>query len=86
MAIPEHPGTRTYVPRYLDICHTVGNHNLHASPLKNQTCHDLEHDATVYVWHIRRIELEDKAKVVASVWGAEFVQFLAALAVLPWSI
>ena len=26
------------------------------------------------------MELEDKAKVVASVWGAEFVQFLAALA------
>ena len=30
--------------------------------------------------HRRRIELEDKAKVVASVWGTEFVQFLAALA------
>ena len=28
----------------------------------------------------------DKAKVVASVWRAEFVQFLAALAVLPQSI
>ena len=25
--------------------------------------------------------IEDKAKVVTSVWGAEFVQFLAALAV-----
>ena len=35
--------------------------------------------------HRRSMELEDKAKVVASVWGAEFVQFLAALAVLPWS-
>ena len=34
----------------------------------------------------RRVELEDKTKVVASVWGAEFVQFLAALAVLPQSI
>ena len=32
------------------------------------------------------MELEDKAKVVASVWGEEFVQFLAALAVLPQSI
>ena len=31
--------------------------------------------------HRRRIK-KDKAKVVASVWGAEFVQFLAALAVL----
>ena len=27
------------------------------------------------------MELEDKAKIVASVWGAEFVQFLATLAV-----
>ena len=33
------------------------------------------------------MELEDKAKVVASDWGAYFVQFLAALAVcLAWSI
>ena len=32
--------------------------------------------------HRRRIETEGKAKVVVSVWGAEFVQFLAALAVL----
>ena len=31
----------------------------------------------------RRMEREAKAKVVASVWGAEFSQFLAALAVLP---
>ena len=36
--------------------------------------------------HKRSIELEDKAKVVASVLGAKFVQFLAALAVLPLSI
>ena len=32
-----------------------------------------------YGRHRRRIELEDKAKVVAFVWGAEFVPFLAAL-------
>ena len=31
--------------------------------------------------HTRRMELEDKAKVIASVWWADFVQFLAALAV-----
>ena len=36
--------------------------------------------------HRRRMEREAKAKVVASVWGAKFVQFLAALAVLPRSI
>ena len=38
------------------------------------------------VVHRRRIETEGKAKVVASVWGAKFVQFLAALAVLYLSI
>ena len=37
-------------------------------------------------YHRRRIDTEGKAKVVAPVWGAEFVQFLAALAVLSWSI
>ena len=39
--------------------------------------------------HRRRMEREEKAKVVASVWGGggkDFVQFLSALAVLPWSI
>ena len=35
--------------------------------------------------HRRRMGTEEKAKVVASVWGTEFVQFLATLAVLPWS-
>ena len=32
------------------------------------------------------METEGKAKVVASVWGAKFVQFLAALAVLPRAV
>ena len=32
------------------------------------------------------MKTEAKAKVVASVWGATFFQFLAALAVLPRSI
>ena len=36
--------------------------------------------------HRRRIKTEEKAKIVAAVWGAKFVQFLAALAVLPRSI
>ena len=36
--------------------------------------------------HRRMMEKEGKAKVVTSVWGAKFVQFIAALAVLPWSI
>ena len=35
-----------------------------------------------YCSHRRRTELDDKAKVVASDWGAELVQFLAELAVL----
>ena len=32
------------------------------------------------------MERETKAKVIESVWGADFVQFLPALAVLPQSI
>ena len=36
--------------------------------------------------HRRRIKTEEKVKVVAYVWGAEFIQFLAALAVLHWPI
>ena len=32
------------------------------------------------------MEKENKAKVVASVWGAEFIKFLAAQAVVPPSI
>ena len=31
----------------------------------------------------RRIQTEAKAKVVACVWGEEFIQFLDTLAVLP---
>ena len=34
----------------------------------------------------RRINTEEKAKVVAAGWGAEFIQFLAALAILPRTI
>ena len=38
---------------------------------------------TEHAWQSRiRIKKEEKAKVVASVWGKEFIQFLAALAVL----
>ena len=44
------------------------------------------HDVFKDFNHRRRIEFEDKAMVVASVWGTEFVQFFAALAVLPQSI
>ena len=34
--------------------------------------------------HIRRIKTEEK--VIALVWGEEFIQFLAALAILPKTI
>ena len=44
-----------------------------------QNMHEIKH-------HRRRRETEDKSKVVASVWGAKCVQFLAALAVLTRSI
>ena len=32
---------------------------------------------------VRRIKTEENTKVVVSVWGEEFIQFLATLAVLP---
>ena len=32
--------------------------------------------------HRRRIETEEKAKVVAAVWGTEFIQFLVVLALM----
>ena len=35
--------------------------------------------------HRRRMKREAKAKVVASVWGEEFIKFLVALAILPQS-
>ena len=41
---------------------------------------------TLGLRHRRKIELEDKAEVVVSVWGAKFVQFLTVLAVFPQSI
>ena len=41
---------------------------------------------SILILHRRRINTYEKAKVVASVWGEELIQFLAALAVLPRTI
>ena len=41
------------------------------------------HFAIVACYHRKRITTEEKEKVVASVWGTEFIRLLAALAVLP---
>ena len=38
--------------------------------------------STLLSYSRRRIYTEEKAKVVAAVWGLEFIQFLAALAVM----
>ena len=35
-----------------------------------------------HLGHRRRIKTEEKAKVVAAVWGTELIQFLAALAII----
>ena len=62
-----------------------------------QQCYWLTHNVAlllvltflfIFQWsrHRRRIKTEEKAKVVASVWGKEFIEFFAALAVLPWTI
>ena len=34
--------------------------------------------------HRRRINTEESAKVVADIWGTEFIQFLGPLAILQW--
>ena len=39
-----------------------------------------------HLGHRRRIKIEGKAKVVSSDWREEFIQFLAAPAVLQWTI
>ena len=36
----------------------------------------------MHLGHIRRINTEEKAKVVAAAWGKELIQFLAAIAIL----
>ena len=36
----------------------------------------------VHAYHIRKTHTEEKAMVVAAVWGEEFIQFLSALAIL----
>ena len=41
---------------------------------------------SIYSNLTRRINTEEKAKVVAAVWGTEFIQCLAALAILPRTI
>ena len=41
---------------------------------------------SVDMGHRRRIKTEERAKVVAAVWGEECIQFLAKPAVLPSTI
>ena len=53
---------------------------------KYSDCYLLLCGTRVGWWHRRRIKAEEKVKVVASVWWEEFIQFLAALAVLPRTI
>ena len=36
----------------------------------------------LYGYHRRRNSTEDKAKVVAAVWGTELIKFLAVIAIL----
>ena len=48
--------------------------------------HRLQEDTEDDENHRRRIYKEAKAKVIVTVWGAEFIKFLAALAILVQSI
>ena len=47
-----------------------------------QTCRAKRQENSDY--HRLRINTEEKAKVVAAVWGTEFLQFLSVMAVLHW--
>ena len=53
------------------VAHRGENHGATLAPSKSQKWH-----------HSRRMHTEEKAKVVAAVWGTDFIQFWAALAVL----
>ena len=54
--------------------------------LNKQSIKKTKHSDTDGVYHRRRTKAEEKAKVVKSVSGEEFIKFLAALAVLPRTI
>ena len=67
-----------------------GEHVLHGPSKRNTACCRKRifsqsafcsnaRNGTEYAKHRRRIKTEEKAKVVAAVWVAEFIQFLAAL-------
>ena len=70
-----------YIGQYL-----AGCWNLNSSKVTTMQCALVQWTLTYSIEEGWIMELEDKAKVVTSVWGSEFVQFLAAPAVLPWSI
>ena len=46
------------------------------------SCMDCRNLDVLTSGHRRRINTEEKTTVVAAVWGKEFIQFLAALAIL----
>ena len=46
----------------------------------------LAEQGMAFIHRRRRIKTEETAKVLAFVWGEEFIQFLAALAILPRTI
>ena len=58
--------------------------------MEGEMSHELQYYAKTYTvlyeheqyTHRRSMKEEAKAKVVASVWGTEFIQFLAALAIV----
>ena len=60
--------------------------SLYSMPTNQITAHSfaVKRDVIVSQHHSRRIYTEEKTKVVAAVWGTEFIQFLAALPILHW--
>ena len=65
---------------------TVTSHPTNNQIELNRSQQLLSYDRVKSTSHRRRINTEDKAKVVAYVWGEEVIQFLAALAFLQRTI
>ena len=55
------------------------------APRRLQIVSNIHHWWNVDASHKRRINTEEKAKVVAAVWGTELLQFLAVIAILHYA-
>ena len=72
------------IPRNRQLKLTFDPFNLQLNTMKvfSLTLSSAHNPPSPSIYHRRRIYIEERAKVVAAVWGTEIIKFLAALAVL----